>query len=134
MDIEQLHKFNERFNIIGECWIWIGASNGSIRYGGFHYKGVLTRAHHFSYKLFIGEIPIGMEIMHTCDIGRCVNPNHLVAGTHADNMRDMVVKNRQHKFLSDDDVRAIRADKTTSSFSLGIRYRVTIQYINRILR
>ena len=32
--------------------------------------------------------------MHSCDVPACVNPNHLSAGTHRDNMADMVVKGR----------------------------------------
>ena len=36
-------------------------------------------------------------VMHTCDNPSCINPNHLVAGTHADNCNDKVNKNRQAK-------------------------------------
>ena len=73
------------------CWIWTGAAN---RYGHSCLKGKAKTAHRLVYELLIGEIPEGMELMHSCDIGVCVNPNHLSVGTHNDNMKDMVKKGR----------------------------------------
>lgn len=64
-----------------------------------------------------GPIPAGMVVRHTCDDGLCVNPDHLVLGTQADNMRDMVERDRSargtrngHARLDEEQVRAIRAD------------------------
>jgi hypothetical protein len=34
------------------------------------------------------SIPSGMVARHTCDRKWCINPNHIIIGTHADNMRD----------------------------------------------
>ena len=39
----------------------------------------------------------GKIIRHICDNSRCINPEHLLSGTHEDNMRDMVQRNRQCK-------------------------------------
>lgn len=39
----------------------------------------------------------GKVVMHTCDNPRCINPEHLQLGTHGDNQRDKVNKNRQAK-------------------------------------
>jgi hypothetical protein len=44
------------------------------------------RAHRVSYRLFKGEIPEGTEIDHLCKMKCCVNPEHLEAVTHAENV------------------------------------------------
>ena len=41
----------------------------------------------------------GQVVRHTCDNRKCVNPEHLVIGTHQDNMDDMKKRNRAAKGL-----------------------------------
>lgn len=36
----------------------------------------------------------GLVARHTCDNAWCINPEHLIVGTQADNMRDAVVRGR----------------------------------------
>lgn len=77
------------------CWLWLAFQQHG--YGRFHISGnrSLKLAHRVSYVIHKGQIPKGMLVMHTCDNGLCVNPDHLVIGTQADNLADMRRKGRQ---------------------------------------
>lgn len=81
------------------CWIWMRSSH-STGYGQcwFHIKedgDAESQAHRASWILHVG--PIGdFFVLHNCPGGdnrRCVNPEHLFLGTHADNMADGKIKN-----------------------------------------
>lgn len=70
-------------------WLWIGATNKVTGYGHFGTggKGNYSSAHRFSYSFFNKrEIPEGLEIDHICRIKACVNPEHLEAVTHRENV------------------------------------------------
>lgn len=55
-------------------------------------------AHRISYQIYTGEdINSNDIICHKCDNPACINPKHLFKGTHLDNIRDKVAKNRQAK-------------------------------------
>jgi len=75
------------------CWLWEGSvySNG---YGKFSIGNKIVYPHRVVYTIFIGEIPDRKLVCHSCDNRLCCNPTHLWAGTHEDNMLDMVKKNR----------------------------------------
>lgn len=72
---------------VSGCHIWTAATCKG--YGRFTYQGVFFLAHRASYMVHHGPIPDGMVVRHTCDTPRCINPDHLVAGTPKDNVRDM---------------------------------------------
>lgn len=58
------------------------------------YKGVTFGAHNLADFFARGLIAPGLQVLHTCDNRLCVDPEHTYRGTHADNMRDMVVRGR----------------------------------------
>ena len=109
------------------CWLWHGALQRG-GYGSAHRPyGRVVRAHRYSWELTNGPIPGGLCVCHKCDVRTCVRPDHLFLGTRKDNMRDAANKGRLTRpsswertrrgsahgmaKLTDDDVRAIRAER-----------------------
>ena len=96
------------------CWIWDRPCKRS-GYGRFKAEGISFRAHRFAYETFVGPIPKDKCVLHRCDNRRCVNPEHLFLGSHADNVADMVSKDRQAKG------RRVAGSKLTDVQALEIR-------------
>ena len=76
-----------------ECWLWTGGVTsgygqfaGNERLPSGHPR--MVKVHRFSWSLVNGPVLDGLHILHRCDVPLCVNPKHLYAGTHTDNMAD----------------------------------------------
>jgi hypothetical protein len=83
------------------CWEWMGSTKNG--YGQFECHGLrfLARksskrgSHQVSYEAFNGHIPKGQVVRHTCDNSLCINPDHLILGTQADNVADREARGRR---------------------------------------
>jgi hypothetical protein len=67
------------------CWLW--TRRASVRgYGQFSEGNSLVLAHRYAYEFCYGPVPPGLELDHLCRIHACVNPDHLEAVTHRENV------------------------------------------------
>lgn len=127
--------FLTKFKRTDGCWLWTGNKNG-YGYGILLLPGEIpVRAHRFSFEHFNGPIPEGMVVRHTCDNPPCVNPDHLLLGTKAENNRDTAVRRRHHYGLdhwngrlSPDDIMAIMTSPLPGK-DLAKEFGVTANYI-----
>lgn len=114
-------RFWSRVCVGDGCWLWTGALN-NVGYGQFSVRCRHVLAHRMSWTLECGPIPAGLWALHDCPGGdnpACVRPSHLFLGTRADNMADMVAKDRQARLKGEAAPRA----KLTEAQVLGIRAR-----------
>ena len=87
-------RFWEKIDRSGDCWEWTGAKNraGYGRFGVRRYNMIATRV---MMMFKVGMYDRRLVVRHTCDNPGCVNPDHLLLGTHQNNSDDMVARGRQ---------------------------------------
>lgn len=76
------------------CHVCVSHYKNESGYITIKRDGVLQYLHRYMYSLYHGELDEGEVIRHSCDNPSCINIDHLEVGTHTDNMRDMVTRNR----------------------------------------
>lgn len=80
---------------LGKCWNWTASTDGhgyGVSCFGTPAKKIMC--HRLSWIKSVGEIPVGLWVLHHCDNPLCVNPKHLWLGTRQDNTDDMISKGR----------------------------------------
>jgi hypothetical protein len=63
-------------------------------YSSVYVGGKREYAHRFVYRMLKGVIPAGKMVCHNCDTRRCIEVEHLFAGTAQQNTDDMMSKGR----------------------------------------
>lgn len=85
-----LHRLFSKISHIDSkgCWIWRGTAKTYPRFwAGKRPHRTISTAHRFVL-VALGHKMKGLVGRHTCDNKRCVNPAHLIPGTHKDNADD----------------------------------------------
>jgi len=105
------------------CREWLGKRNHD-GYGMIWHEGRYWRAHRLAYRTFLGPIPDGMFVCHSCDNPACIELEHLWIGSNLDNMKDRDRKRRQfiacgerngRSKLTNTDVASIMESSTSNS-------------------
>lgn len=92
---------------LGPCWETeapLGGAYHRIAVG----KAAAQYVHRIAYEHFVGPIPADLILRHACDNVHCVNPEHLMPGTQADNMRDRTLRGRTASKIKAEDLPEIR--------------------------
>lgn len=123
------------------CVIWPGYRRRD-GYGILHVKGCKILAHRAMFEAFTGKRLRDVDVLlHSCDNPSCVNPDHLRAGTQADNVADCKEKGRQSRGekrwsakITEAVAAMVRLEKSElTQREIGVKYGLSQSQIHRIL-
>lgn len=126
------------------CWEWQGCVNRK-GYGRILVGRSARATHRVMYQAVHGVISKDTFVCHVCDNPTCVNPDHLWAGSHQDNMNDMKTKGRSPSSPGERNGRAKLTESTVveirtrhsggeSIRSLSRNYNVDKRTVSRLIR
>ncbi len=122
------NKLSYTVDPVTGCWLWDGHCNTN-GYGQFRLGGPKQHlAHRWYYEQLRGPIPDGIELHHTCENHRCVNPDHLEPMTR----RPHRLTRSDVKLTADDvaEIRRLRGQVT--QVALAERFHVSSRHISNI--
>lgn len=118
-----------------------GYAKMSVNYKKVYlHRYVYCMHHHITLDSIEGQV-----VRHTCDNPRCVNPEHLVLGSHKDNVQDRIIRGRSHRptgvlhprsKLTEAQVRAIREEYKipgTRYKHLAEKYAISEKQVGNII-
>jgi transposase-like protein len=115
------------------CFEWKGFLDKD-GYGRFVVQKKTYIVHRFVFEQQYGPIPKDKCVMHVCDNAKCINTEHLLLGSWADNRFDCVKKERQCRKLSpahkDEIVKLYKIGKNTKYISS--KFNVSMGIISEI--
>lgn len=106
-----------------QCWLWTGARGGG-KYGNFFDGTRTVGAHRWSYTHAYGEPPDKHDVDHKCHVPHCVNPEHLRAVTHAENMQHGI-----DRPTGKSGVRGVRWTK--GAWEANVKHNGIVHYVGR---
>ena len=123
------------------CHICTSHKPGSSGYPRIRRNKELFNLHRYIWTKYNGPIPEGLCIRHSCDNKMCINPDHLILGTLADNNKDARERG-QHKHgeesvksrLKEKDIYYIRENLHLEDWILAAKFGVSKRYISKIKR
>ena len=125
------------------CWPWKAANvagYGRALVRVMSERGVAWRwevASRVAYELSVGNLAANENVLHSCDNGLCVRPDHLSKGTQQDNANGMVDRGRFMATLNHALVRSIReryaSEPQTTIIDLATEHGVSYQTIWKII-
>lgn len=119
------------------CIIWpLGKT--STGYGAINFNGMASQTNIVAWTIANNRaVPEGLHVRHTCDTRLCINPRHLIIGTHQDNMNDMAERkrntrgeDRHNAKLTEDQVKVIREDRDSKLRQMATKFGVAISTIH----